>query len=151
MIPLSIMSSMLKSLEDTPGAVAPSGLNGPSEVQTTVAEIDAFLDKQASLCRDVIRRDAVTSANEQDKTVHSIRHDGLQPDHLALILITNVLGNRLTSGHYHVYRGVLSAIGDDMLNLWGTAVSAMHQRGYYSDDEAQEDMRWIQAEINNVG
>ena len=128
-----------------------SKLFQPAEVKNTVAEIDAFLSQHAALCRDIIRTDAVRLANVKDKTVHSIRNDGLKPDQLALILITNVVGRHLTSGKHHTYRGVLGAVGVDMLKLWSAAVSAMQQRGYYSAEEAQEDMRWIQAEIKNVG
>ena len=122
-----------------------------AEVKSTTSEIDAFLNQHASLCRAIIRADATKLANIKEKTIQSIRSDGLKPDHLALILITNVLGRQLTSGQYHVRRGLLNAIGSDMLKLWSAAVSTMQQRGYYSSEEAQEDMRWIQSEINNVG
>jgi len=151
MIPLTIMNSMLKSAEGEQGEPIPSMLSRPAEVQDTVAEIDAFLEQHASICRDLIRGEAVTLANDASKTVYSLRTDGLKTDQLALILITNVLGRHLTSGEHHTYRGVLGAIGNDMLELWTSAVSAMQDRGYYSPEEAQEDMRWIQSEIKNVG
>ena len=67
------------------------------------------------------------------------------------MLITNVLGNHLCSGRYHTYRGVLNAVGEDMRSLWGAAVSALRDRGYYSEKEAEDDMRWIAAEIMKVG
>ncbi len=128
-----------------------SKLFKPAEVKNTASEIDAFLNQHASLCSAIIRTESTRLANIKEKTVQSIRNDGLKPDQLALILITNVLGHQLSSGQYHVHRGVLNAIGADMLKLWSAAVSTMQQRGYYSSEEAQEDMRWIQSEIKNVG
>ncbi len=83
--------------------------------------------------------------------MYSIRIDGMKPDHLALMLIANVIGDELSTGSYHVYRGVLGAVGNDMLKLWNATISALKERGYYSDAEVEEDMRWIREQISNAG
>jgi hypothetical protein len=123
----------------------------PYEVKVTLAEIDDFLNENASLCKDVVRCEARSLAKVAEKTVHSIRIDHLKPDQLALILITKVLGRHLSSGWYHVYRGVLSMVGSDMLKVWSAAVARLKDQGYYSSEEADEDMRWIREQIKGVG
>ncbi|HEU0046659.1 MAG TPA: hypothetical protein VFQ43_03510, partial [Nitrososphaera sp.] len=65
----------------------------PFEVKLTIEEISSFLNEHASLCRDLILRDAVALARHAEKTVYSIRIEGMKPDRLALLVITNVLGS----------------------------------------------------------
>lgn len=123
----------------------------PVEVKRTIQEIDAFLSKNAALSAEIIRNDAFALAKIKDKTVASVREDGLKYDQLALILITNVIGRHLSSGRYHVYRGALSNIGNDLLHAWRAAVEALKERGYYTTEEALEDMRWMLKEIESAG
>ncbi len=74
--------------------------------------------------------EAITLARSAEQTVYSIRIDGMKPDQLALILICNVLGRYLSCGQHHTYRGVLSTIGHDMLELWAKAIATLRERGY---------------------
>lgn len=95
--------------------------------------------------------EAVSLARSAEQTVFSIRIDGLKPDQLALILICNVLGRHLSSGEHHTYRGVLGFMGSDMLQLWTKAIATLRERGYYTDEQANDDMSWIKEQIKNVG
>jgi len=123
----------------------------PYEVKVTLGEVDAFLNQHAFLCKDVVRSEVASLAKVADKTVHSIRIDHMKPDHLALVLITNVLGRHLSSGQHHTYRGVLGMVGSDMLKVWSAAISRLKERGYYSADEADQDMQWIRDQVKAVG
>jgi len=123
----------------------------PFEVKLTIEEISSFLNEHASLCRDLILRDAVALARHAEKTVYSIRIEGMKPDRLALLVITNVLGSHISSGQNHIYRGTLSVVGADMLKVWSAAVASLKERGYYSDAKAEEDMQWIRQQIKNAG
>lgn len=128
-----------------------SDLFQPTEVKRTIEEINAFLSNNATSSAKILRNEVVALAKIKDKTTASIREDGLKYDQLALILITNVIGRHLSSGQYHVYRGTLSEIGNDMLRTWRVAVEALKDRGYYTTEEALEDMRWMLNEIESVG
>jgi len=123
----------------------------PLEVKVTVEEIRAFLGSDAWVSRSIIEQAAIELAKDAEKTVYSIRIDRMKPDHLALFLILNVLGVRLASGQYHIYRGVLGIIGKDMLSMWTAVVREMQERGYYDDQKAKEDMQWVQKQIKNGG
>lgn len=72
-------------------------------------------------------------------------------EQLALVLITNVFGWQLSSGRYHIYRGMLGSIGNDMLKLWRTAIERMMERGYYTKEEGLQHMRWLVRGIENAG
>lgn len=127
----------------------------PPEVKCTIEEIHAFMETYTEtsvpLCAPIILRDTVRLARDAEKTVYAIRIKGMKPDQLALVLISNVLARHISSGQNHTYRGALSMIGDDMLTLWSAAVAALKERGYCSDAEAEEDMRWIREQIQNAG
>ena len=123
----------------------------PYEVKITIKEAKSFLGQTATLCRRIIEPDVVTLAKDVDKTVYSIRVDRMKPDHLALLLITNVLGRHIGSGAYHTYRGVLNIVGQDMLEVWQAAQEAMQERGYATEREVAKDNRWIKKQIKNAG
>src|SRR5688572_1005813 len=93
----------------------------PYEVRLTVAQIKTFLANAAGPSLALIEPTAVSLAREAEKTVYSVRIDHMKPDHLALLLITNVVGNSIGSGSHHTYRGVLNAVGTDMLAVWSAA------------------------------
>lgn len=123
----------------------------PKEVKRTCAEIEAFLNENASACAELVRSEAISLARQRRKTVASIREDGMSCDQLALVLITNVLGRQLSSGRYHLYQGTLGSVANDMLKVWRGAVETMIDRGYYTKEEGLKDMRWVVREIENAG
>lgn len=121
----------------------------PYEVRLTIEEIRSFLD--GAMCRPLVEPLAIALAKNAKRTIYSIRIDGMKPDRLALLLITNVIGEQISSGSHHTNRGNLSIIGSDLLRTWSAAVSRLKERGYYTDDEAKEDMRWIEEKIAGAG
>lgn len=123
----------------------------PYEVKLTMEEAKAFLGQTANLCRGIIEQEVITLVRDADRTVYSIRIDRMKPDQLALLLITNVIGKHLGSGVYHTYRGVLSMVGQDMLTVWHAAQKVIHDRGYASEQEVDEDNKRIQEQIKNAG
>ena len=123
----------------------------PYEVRLTVAEVKAFLAESAGASRALIEPTVVSLARDAEKTIYSVRIDHLKPDHLALLLIINVVGNRIGSGSHHTYRGVLSVLGTDMLAIWNAAQQAMLERGYTSEAEVAKDNQWIQQQVRDAG
>src|SRR5574340_1427176 len=87
----------------------------PLEVKATTEEIIAFLSGYAGEYRRILEKNAIALANDADKTIYSIRIEHMKPDHLALLLISNVTGQHLSMGNYHIYRGVLRDVGNEIL------------------------------------
>lgn len=100
---------------------------------------------------DTIREQALALAKNADRTVYSICIDGLKPDQLALILIFNVLTRNLQSGWHHVYRGLLTITGKDMLRLWHLTAKELVKRGYSTQAEYDADLKGLMEAIRSVG
>jgi len=122
----------------------------PYEVKVTLDEARAFM-AQAELCRGLVEPRVTSLVKDVEKTLYSVRIERMKPDQLALLLITNVLGKELGSGQDHTYRGVLNMMGKDMLKTWHAAQRAMLTGGYCTQDEMDEDNRWIQEQIKGAG
>lgn len=91
------------------------------------------------------------AVGEADKTISSMRDDGLSARALTFLLVLNVLGEELTSGKYHIYRGVLSTGGKMLLRLWVYAVEQQKQSGFYDEEKAKEELQWIMDQVKQVG
>ncbi|MBM4127989.1 MAG: hypothetical protein FJ247_11680 [Nitrospira sp.] len=124
----------------------------PDEVKNVLAELDAIEKEKGAewlhLIKPLVVRKVVEDA---DKTRRSIKEDGLSPRTLAFLLILNVLADELTSGEHHIYRGVLSTIGHELLKLWDFAVSQQKLSGHYDGKKARKVLKWIRDEIKKAG
>jgi len=123
----------------------------PLEVIQTREEIITFLDNNNNFATDLIKKEALVYADMTEQTVHTIRIDKMQPDELALILITNVIGIAIPSGNYHNYRGILNLQGSDMEKIWKLTVNKLYERGYYTKEKVDEDLEWLAKEIRIAG
>ena len=123
----------------------------PLEVKLTIEEINSFLLAHANLAKSIVEKDATVLVKDAEKTIYSVRIEGMKPKHLALLLITNVTGKHLSMGNFHSYRGVLNTIGHEMLNLFSKALQVMLEHGYQTIEEAEKDMQWIRRQIANAG
>jgi len=123
----------------------------PYEVELTVEAVQEFLIQHAGLCKDIVEPAVMSLAREAEKTVYSIRINNMKPEQLALILITNVVGNYLGSGRYHTYRAVLGMVGSDMFKLWNVAQNVMLKSGYCTEAEIAEDNAWLRKQVQQAG
>ena len=63
--------------------------------------------------------------NDRPRTAASILEDRLDPAGLVYLLVTNVAHERLSSGQYHIYRGVLNFQGQELERAFVTASRQM--------------------------
>jgi hypothetical protein len=75
----------------------------------------------------------------------------MTPQNTAYVVAGTALAVQLGSGQHHTYRGVLSLIGEDMLKAFYASIKALRDAGYYSDEQAQNSISWVQDKIGNVG
>lgn len=83
--------------------------------------------------------------------LHAVRIDRAKPDAVALYVIAHVLLTHLRTGRFHVYRGQLSLIGNDMLASFNTVQMLRVERGYCSEIAASEDAQWLSDRIKEAG
>ena len=123
----------------------------PLEVKAALEAARAIF-AESSACRPIIEP-AVKKVITQDigRTLKAIRDDGKKADLLAFIVLQRVLAGCLSSGEFHVYRGLLGAVGGEMLTLFHKVQNAMLAKGYCTDEEARERTRWVQESIKAAG
>ena len=124
----------------------------PKEVKDVLAAINAAeMEEGAEGLRHIKRFVVQEVVEDAAKTKFSIKNDGLSARTLTFLLITNVLSRHLTSGQYHIYRGILSGVGHELLELWNYAVRQQQRSGHYSEEDAKKDLKWMKDQIEKVG
>ena len=123
----------------------------PYEVKLTIEEVKAILDQSAGPSKSILESEVVSIAKDAEKTIYSVRIDGIKPDELALLLITNVIGRHLSSGQHHTYRGGLNMTGKDMQRVWHTEQKAMLERKFVTESEVEKDNHWVMEQVKSVG
>ncbi|WP_292448675.1 hypothetical protein [Methylibium sp.] len=123
----------------------------PREVRLTLNAIDAFLRQVGGPGGGVVRDSARQLAKEAERTVVSIRTEGMDPNDLALLLVSNAAGEMIRSGEHHVHRAKLSMLGTDLLRVFTAAVERRRELNYQSADEAADDVRWVQERVAEAG
>ena len=123
----------------------------PSEVRWISEEISYFFRCNEFIFGDSCKLSALRMAKDADRAKYSIRVNQMKPKQLALLLITNVAWNELASGKHHIYRGVLSVIGNDYLRIFKVALSSSLELGYIDSDEQRDDLKKLEMAIKEVG
>ena len=86
-----------------------------------------------------------------ERTVHTIRVDGVSPRNLAWLLISNISGELIACGGHHVYRGVLSMTGTALRAAYLCAIEELQKGGYQGAADAAKDREWLEAECAEAG
>lgn len=147
--PLSDFLSVFKPVRISGCTVHPSAQprteERVKEALTTIEQSD--LIPGLHLVKDGVRG----QLRDRDRTRASIEEDGLSPDGLVYLLISNVANVQLCSGQHHIYRGVLSMSGQELLAAFTKASEMMVQCGVHSQEDHERDMQSLKKEISEVG
>ena len=124
----------------------------PYEVEAARSEIQSFLDLHDGIARREIEEILSACMSRDPKmVVDAIRLQHRTANHVALALLVGVLRARLSTGQYHVYRGLLNMTGEYMHGVWRHAVSAMVDAGHLEGLAAEELRKSLADEIRSVG
>jgi hypothetical protein len=79
--------------------------------------------------------------------------DGTSPREWVWGAISNIAGNRVESGEYHMYRGVLNPMGPGqyLMKLYDTALDELTRLGAMQPDYATEEKAALRKNIRHVG
>ena len=121
------------------------------EVQSCLRELNKIEDQYEGMSFDLVKPKVERLIKERKRTEYSIRVDKLIPSDLTLILISNMIQQLLLSGQYHVYRGVLGMIGQDLLTLLCFVIERLQQSSFYTLEEATEEKNWIKGQLKDIG
>lgn len=92
-----------------------------------------------------------TQLLDVERTVHTVRNEAVAPRNVVLLLLSNISGEFLGSGRYHVYRETLSMVGHELLNVFNYAVDEMEKAGFHDAKAAQGDRQWIREQVRKAG
>jgi hypothetical protein len=126
----------------------------PNEIAQTREAISRFLEKNASFSRSVLEPTAVSLLTNDENiicAVEAIRDRGVRPETIALIQIIGSISIHLPTGNYHIYRGVLNMVGQDMLDVWKISITEMKHAGLYSHHKTVEEIEWMNEQIKHAG
>lgn len=125
--------------------------SGSKEVVQTLHALDDLERSATNAAFSTIKHDVQTLIRDADKTANSIQVDGMSPEGLAALIMSNIIQNHLCSGNYHIYRGVLTSGGEQLLQLWDFVIESMAKTGVHAQEEADDEKHWIRTEIKKVG
>ena len=100
---------------------------------------------------DLVSEAALSLTNDTERTEASLQEDGLTSHGLAFLLISNVAHDELCSGSHHVYRGVLSMRGQQLLAVFTAASEGMIREGMQDRSKHEADLGDLRTEVKRVG
>lgn len=121
------------------------------EIEMCITEFNNISQELSASAKEIVKPVVFDYLKDTEKTLYSLQKDKISPRNLIFLLITNAIAEILPTGHYHIYRGVLSQVGHDLLKLFDYAVNELEEKGCFSHEEAKEDKAWIREQINGVG
>jgi len=77
--------------------------------------------------------------------------NNISPKRAAYTWVNNVAGDMLESGQYHVYRGVLNQMGNDLLNIFDETTDELCRMGEFDEAFAAQQKGMIMQSIASVG
>ena len=87
-----------------------------------------------------------------DKFVEIIKR-GETPRQWIYSTISNIAGDLVESGNYHIYRGVINPMGpgNELLKIYNKAIDKLVEMKVLDKERAEKEKSALQKNINNVG
>lgn len=126
----------------------------PPEVRASLDALDASRPLFAkllfaSLVLDRVK--AVTMARDAEAPIMQSIRAGNSPRDLVLHAIVQAAKQMLSTGQYHIYRGVLGMDGNDIRAASAIALTELTKSGFTNEVGAKEQSDLISSLIANVG
>lgn len=125
-----------------------------------------FAPKEVKIALNVLHELSLELESQAFKEIRSQIEEGILSDyknvviqvkdresarHLIYFSIANISADYIESGHYHIYRGALNLLGNELLNLFDMAVNRLLEFGAINETEAKEQKAGIRKNIKSVG
>ena len=135
----------------------------PREIRHCLLEIETLGPAMKSACRrwdnvamflaypNVAKKAKQILLAHRDGFAQQIRDGKATPRLTALVLFRKVSGDQVTSGHYHIYRGVLSTIGEGLLGIFDYAEDELVKVEHTDVEAAAKDKAGVRQHIKEMG
>lgn len=88
---------------------------------------------------------------DKDKLIYTIEKEKASYTDVIWILISNLTSDLLITGKYHLYRGLLTHTGNELLKLFLLSIEKLHESNFYNDDKVHSEKKWIFDNIKILG
>lgn len=88
---------------------------------------------------------------DKDKLIYTIEKEKASYTDVIWILISNLTSDLLLTGKYHLYRGLLTHTGNELLKLFLLSIEKLHESNFYNDDKVHSEKKWIFDNIKILG
>lgn len=123
-----------------------------NEIKNVRRELESLLTTHAPLSSVTILPAALALLHrKKSEIVSDIRDQSMNSRDAACIVASSTIMVQLGSGQHHVYRGVLSTIGSDMLQAFNACIASLKSSGFYSEEQARNSTELVQQKIKSVG
>lgn len=101
---------------------------------------------------DLLRQQIKASIKNGGKhIVRLIREEKMTAPSVVFLIIKNLTEKLLLSCEYHIYYGILSVPGHELLKTWHFAVNELEKNGALSHETAMSERQRIRFEISHIG
>jgi|SRR6056297_1288030 len=84
-------------------------------------------------------------------SVKYIRDRNLSPETFVAFLLNELIGRVLTTGTFHIYRGILNEPGKWLHEYYEELIDELVASGFYDEDDGYYWKGWLDEELEKVG
>ncbi|MEK7950440.1 hypothetical protein [Luteolibacter soli] len=125
--------------------------NAAGRALVEVVQELAQLGEEYPAVRSILPIVAAAIKAQADTIRKQIRLGEVTPRQVALQFAGNTAGDALESGKWHLYRGVLSPAGNELMRLYDACWRANVADGFATEEKRQEEMAMMHRLILQVG
>jgi len=129
-------------------------LTAPKEVKLILSLMDEANHKFDCPAFATVKRAVETSIYGSGEEIKKLVREGtMEPRQILYAAIANVSGDYVSSGQYHIYRGVLNTMGDgpDLLKIFDGAMDEIKNMGFIDGDQLKEQKSDLREQMKQVG
>ena len=128
-------------------------LIAPKEVRLVLGLLDEASHKFDYSCFELVRNLVEKNTLNNSAEITKAIRDGIPPRQILYAAISNFSGDLVSSGQYHIYRGVLNPmdIGGHLLKIFDGSINEMENIGAIDDKEADDQKNDIREQIKKIG
>jgi hypothetical protein len=125
----------------------------PKEVKAAVGVLEEFTCRFQNNAFELVRGEIEnTIFTDVDDLVRALRDsDGKSPREWVLCQIVNIAGDWAESGRFHIFRGLLNQIGEDLLKVYDAGIDELVQMKAMNPNLGTKEKGALRRNIRGVG
>jgi hypothetical protein len=128
-------------------------LTAPKEVRLVLGLLEEANHKFDFPAFKVVRRAVETYVLNYKTEIVKLIREGTESRQLLYFAISNASGDYVSSGQYHIYRGMLNPMGNgpDLLKIFNSSLEELKSMGAIDEIDVKEQKDGVRKQIKEVG